>query len=99
DEVVELAATQRIMHEVRARPGPEDDVGTPQVLRHVRLLDHAAIGDVPGHARLAVADDALADVRPHAVAGDQRAAAHAFAVVEGDGDVIAVVGEVVDAAA
>src|SRR5437763_7022756 len=39
DEMVELAAPQRIMNEMGARPGPEHDVGTPQALRHVVLLE------------------------------------------------------------
>ena len=46
DEVVELAAPQRIMHEVRARAGPEHDVGPPEIFRHVLALEHAAIGDM-----------------------------------------------------
>src|SRR5262245_64453003 len=59
DEVVELAAAQRVVHEMRARAGPEHDIGAPQVLRDVLALEHGTIGDVPGHARLAVADDIL----------------------------------------
>ena len=35
DEVVELAAPQRIVHEMGARPGPQHDVGPPEVLRHL----------------------------------------------------------------
>src|SRR5438270_10813203 len=49
DEIVELATPQRIVNEMGARPGPEHDVGTPQVLRHVILLEHGAIGDVAGY--------------------------------------------------
>ena len=52
-----------------------------------------------GDARLAVADDAVADLRPHAVAADQRAAFGAFAVFQRDGDVIAVVLVAIDAPA
>ena len=52
-----------------------------------------------GDARLAVADDALADLRPHAVAADQRAAFGALAVVERDGDAVAMVLVTVDAPA
>src|SRR6185312_2273807 len=55
DEIVELAAAERIMHEVRARTRPQDDVGTPQVLRHILALEHGTIGDVTGNAWLAVA--------------------------------------------
>ena len=80
DQIVELAAAQRIMHEMGARAGPQHHVRPPQVLGHVLALEHGAIGDVAGHARLAVADDALADLRPHAVAADQRAAFGALAV-------------------
>ena len=80
DQIVEFAAPQRVMHEMRARAGPQHDVGPPQILRHLLALEHGAIGDVAGDARLAVADDAVADFRPHAVAADQRAAFDALAV-------------------
>src|SRR5262249_18304376 len=50
-------------------------------------------------ARLAVADDLLANARPHAIAADQRAAAHLLARFEADRDRVAVILEVVDAAA
>ena len=99
DEVVELAAPQRVMHEMRARAGPEHDVGPPEILRHILALEHAAIGDMAGDARLAVADELFADFRPHAVAADQRAAFDGFAVVERDADAVAVILEGVDAPA
>src|SRR5262245_19985209 len=62
DEVVEFAASQRVVHEMGARPGPEYDVRAPQVLRHVIPLQYGAVGDVPGHTWLAVPDDTLADL-------------------------------------
>src|SRR5262249_62212792 len=62
DEVVEFAAPQRVVHKVGARPGPEHDIRAPQVLRHVIPLEYGAVGDVSGHAWLAVADDTLADL-------------------------------------
>ena len=84
------------MHEVGARAGPQHDVGPPQVFRHLLALEHGAIGDVAGHPRLVVADDALAHAGPHAVAADQRAALRPFAVFERDGDAVAVILEAVD---
>src|SRR5215510_5112272 len=84
---------------MRLRPGPQHHVRPPQVVRHLLALEHGAVGDVAGYARLAVADDLLADARPHAVAADQRAATHRFAGLEADGDGVAVILEVVDAAA
>src|SRR5262245_44045909 len=62
DEIVELAAPQRIMNEVSARPGPEHDVRSPEVARHLILLEDGAVGDVARHARLTVADDALTNL-------------------------------------
>ena len=44
-----------------------------------------------GYARFAVADDAVADFRPHAIAGDQRAAIDAFAVFQLNRNVAAVI--------
>jgi predicted methyltransferase len=38
------------------RPGPQHDVRPPQILGHLLALEHAAIGDVAGDARLAVAE-------------------------------------------
>ena len=81
-----------------ARAGPEHDVGTPEVVGHFRALEHAAIGDVAGHTRRAVADDAFAGLRPHAVAADQRAAFGALAVFQRDGDAVAVILVAVDLA-
>ena len=46
DEIVELAAAQRIMHEMGARPGPQHDVGAPEILRDILALEDRAIGDV-----------------------------------------------------
>ncbi len=91
DEVVQFATAQRVVHEMAARSGPQHDVGPPKILRHLLTLEHAAIGDVAGDARFAVADDALADFRPHAVAGDQRATLGALAVLERGGDAVAVI--------
>ena len=99
DQIVELAPAQRVMHEMGARAGPQHHVGPPQVRRHLVALEHGAIGDVAGHPRLAVADDALAHLRPHAVAADQRAAFGPFAVFERDHDAVAVLLEAVDAPA
>src|SRR6185369_4576271 len=98
-EIVELAAAQRIMHEMRARAGPEDHVRPPQIGRHLVALEHTAISDMAGDARLAVADDAVADFRPHSVAGDQRAACGLLAVLQRHGYAVAVILEGVDAAA
>src|SRR5258705_5021081 len=76
------------MNEVGARPGPEHHIRTPQVDRHLVLLEHGAVGDMAGPPRLAVADDALADLRPHAVAPDERAALNALTGREHDRDTV-----------
>jgi hypothetical protein len=81
DQIVELAAAQGIMPEMGARSGPQDHVGPPHVLRNVFALEVGAISDVAGDARFAVADAALVDLRPHAVAADQRTVIGTFAVV------------------
>ncbi len=99
NEVIELAATQRIVNEVRAWAGPQHHVGPPQILRHFLALEHRAIGDVAGDAWLAVANDALANARPHAVAAEQRRAFGALAAFERDGDAVAMVFVTVDAPA
>ena len=46
-----------------------------------------------GDARLAVAHDLLADLRPQAVAADQRAALDLFAACQRDGHAVAVIQE------
>ena len=51
-----------------------------------------------GDARCAVADDLGANLGPHAVAADERTAAHLFAVFEPERDAVAVVDEIVDLA-
>src|SRR4029078_10803502 len=91
DEVVELTAPQRVVHEMRARAGPEHDVGPPEIFRHILELKNAAIGDMSGNARLAVADQIFADFRQHAVAADQRAAFDGLTVVERDADSVAMI--------
>src|ERR1700687_2077743 len=87
------------MHEVGTRAGPQHHVGTPEVFWNVFALEYGTVGDMAGDARLAVADNAIADARPHAVAADQRTASRALAVFEGERDAIAVVLVTVDAPA
>jgi hypothetical protein len=99
NQIVELAAAQGIMHEMGARAGPQDHVGPPQVLGYVFALEHGAIGDVAGDARASVSADTVADLRPHAVAADERTALRAFAVVKDGGDGVAMVLVRVDTAA
>src|SRR5689334_14160580 len=84
---------------MRSRAGPEHDVGPPEILWHILALEHAAIGDMPGDPRLAIANQVFADFRPHAVTADQRAALDGLAVVERDGDAVAVILECVNASA
>ena len=96
DEVVDFAAAHRIVHEMRARTGPQDHVRVPQIVRHLVAAQHRPIGDMPGDARLAVADDPLADFRPHAVAGDERAAGNAAAADMRDHAGVAAILVVVD---
>jgi hypothetical protein len=69
-EIIELAAAQRIMHEMSARPGPKHDVGPPEILRYLGTLEHRTIGDMAADARRAVADDLFPRLRPHAVAAN-----------------------------
>src|SRR5438309_10656736 len=95
DEVVELAATQRIVHEVGARARPYDHVLAPKIRRHVRALEHPAIGDVAGDAGRPVADDLLANARPHAVGVDQRATFGALARLQRDGALLPVLRDTV----
>src|SRR5262249_61901552 len=71
DQIVELATSQRVMHEMGAWPSPQNNIGTPKVLWNLFPLKNPPIGDMSGDAGLAVADDALADLRPHAVATNQ----------------------------
>src|SRR5262245_58784076 len=61
----------------------------PEVLWHLVLLEHCPVGNMTRDPRLAVADDPLADLRPHAVAADQRAPLDAFAGRELHGDAVA----------
>src|ERR1700686_2960977 len=79
DQIVEFAAAQRVVYEMGARPRPQHDIRPPQIARNIGALEYGAIGDMTRHARLAVADYTLADLRPHAVAADQRPAFNAFA--------------------
>jgi len=74
DQVEELPAAQRVMHDVRVVPGPERRRRQAQVLRHLVDLQHRAVAHVPGHRRQRVADDLLADHRAAAVRGDERRA-------------------------
>ena len=98
DQVVELAAAERIVHEVRARARPQDHVGLPEILRHLVALEHRSIGDMARDQRLAVADDLLAHLRPHAVAADQGAAPDPLARLQGHGDAVVVLLEVLEGA-
>ena len=79
-----------------ARPGPQDDVRLPEIGRHLLALEHGPIGDVARYPRLAVADDLLADLRPHAVAADQRASGDPLAGLQRDGDAAIVLLEALD---
>src|SRR5690349_18894088 len=85
------------MHKMRARPGPQHDIGPPQVVRHLAAFENGAVGDVARDARLAVTDDALADRRPHAVAADQRAALDALTVSQSRYHAVAPIFETIDA--
>src|SRR5512139_1559636 len=99
DEIVELAAAQRVMYEMGARAGPQHDVGPPEIFRHLFALEHATVGDVAGDARLTVANHLVANFRPHSIAADQRAAFDGFAVVKRDTDAVTVVPVAIDPAA
>ena len=96
DEVVDFAAAHRIVHEMRARAGPQDHVRMPEIVRHLVAAQHRAIGDVTRDAGFAVADNTLANLRPHAVTGDQRAAGDAAAADMRDHAVVAAILVVVD---
>src|SRR5262249_55973489 len=98
DKVVKLAAAQWIVHEMRPRTGPQHDIRAPKIFWNVLSLENGAISDVTGNPWLPVANYFFADLRPHAVATDQRAACNRLAVVECDPDTIAMVFKRVDAA-
>src|SRR5262249_21354712 len=98
NEVVDLAAAQRVMDEVGTRTSPQDHVRAPEILRHLRAREHGTMGDVARYQRLAVADDLVAYLRPHAVAADERAASNALARLQDQGDAGVVLLEVLDAA-
>ena len=70
DQVEQLAAAQRIMHQMRLGPGPEHDIILELARRHLAGRQHGAIGDMARDARLAVVDDPGADLRPQAVADE-----------------------------
>src|SRR5262245_40310588 len=82
DQVVQLATAQRIVHEMSTRTGPQHNVGTPEVPGDLLALEHGTIGNVAGHARLAVTDHTLPNLRPHAITSDQRPAFGDFSVIE-----------------
>src|SRR5262245_46357782 len=91
DQVVQLATPQRIVHKMGTRAGPQDDVGTPEIFGDVLALEHRTIGNVARYPRLAVTDQGLADLRPHAVAADQGAAFDRFSIVKSNRDVVAMI--------
>ena len=74
DEVEQLAAAQRIMHQMGLLAAPDDHLRQAVFLRPFGGRQHGAIGDVAGHHRLAVADDLFAHRGPQPVAADQRGA-------------------------
>src|SRR5690242_18579282 len=84
------------MHQMGARTSPEHDVRSPEVLWHVLSLEHRAVGNVSGDARLAVVHELLAHARPHAVTSDERASARDLAAGKPDRDAFAVVVEILD---
>ena len=78
-EIEQLAAAQRVVHQMGLLAAPDDHLRQAVFLRPVGGRQHRAIGDVAGDDRLAVADDLLAHGRPQAVAADQRRALVGFA--------------------
>src|SRR5262249_17783442 len=85
DDVVLLAAAQRVVHEVAVRADP-DAGGVPLQVGGERLaVDDRAGDDMARDARL-VADILPADRGLHAIGADQRAAAVAAALAVVDGD-------------
>jgi hypothetical protein len=91
DQVEQLAAAQRIVHQVGLLAAPDDHLRQAVFLRPFVGRQHGAVGDVPGDDRLAVADDLFAHGRPQAVAADQRGAAVGLAGLGAGGDAGAVV--------
>jgi hypothetical protein len=83
DQVEQLAAAHRVVHQVRLFAAPQQHVVAPQVRRDVLALEHRAVGDVAGHARLAVADDGFTHAAPQAVRAHQRRAFDDFAALPG----------------
>jgi hypothetical protein len=106
DDVVLLATTQGVMHQVAVGADP-DAGGVPlQVDREVGAIDYRAIDHMPRHPRR-VADELLAHDRLHTVGADQGAAPMPVAVFIDRGDAVRVLldarhpggGEELDAAA
>ncbi len=81
-----------------ARTGPQDHIGTPQIVRHLLARQHGAVGDMAGYQRLAVAHDFVAHLRPHAVAANEATASDALARLQDYGDAGIVLVEVLDRA-
>src|SRR5215813_12845711 len=97
DQVVNLAAAQRVVDEVGARTSPQDHIRAPEILRHLLAREHRAISDVARYQRLAVADHLVAHLRPHAVAADERTASDALARLQDHADAGVVLLEILDA--
>jgi hypothetical protein len=72
DQVEELPAAQRVVHDMRVLARPQRGGRPAQVLRHLVHLEHCAVAHVARDGRLAVADDVLAHHRAAAVGADQR---------------------------
>ena len=72
DEIVEVAAAQRIDHQMHLLAGPEGHRPAAQMLRHLLRRQDRAVGDVAGDLWLAVTDDELPDRGPQPVGADQR---------------------------
>jgi hypothetical protein len=70
DLVVELAAADRVLHEMHVGADPHDDVVEPGMLRHLLGGDGAAVGDI-AVAHRHVLGDALAHRRPQPVSADE----------------------------
>ncbi|MNN67502.1 hypothetical protein D3C81_1831400 [compost metagenome] len=82
DQVVLLATTQRVMHQVATRACPEHRRVDAQVLRHILFLDHRAVHHVPGHTRR-LTMQRIANHRAHSVAADHGIGAVGIAVTVG----------------
>src|SRR6266540_1551035 len=96
DKIEQRPAPQRIMNEMRARPSPKNDVGTPEIRGNLFPSQHRSISDVAGYDRVSVTDDTSADRRPEPVTADERSSFDLFARLQLHRNAVGAIGEAGD---